>query len=181
MGYWIHVDDLPTGGGGGGGGGGGNAGGGCGCLMFLITAGLLIANGSGLRIALVGGLLVGGVVAALFTISGPDWEEFFGVLVVLGILAAIGGLWYLNKTHGLANILVSLLSKAFLLGAAASVFGIFYILRETDFERPVILAGAAGFGASAALLFLAGFGFPGCLILAPIGAVAVMWIYVMYF
>lgn len=126
MGYWIHVDDLPSGGGGGG---------------------------------------------------GPDKSGCIGCLVVLAVIFLV---WAVKTETG-QNTLVYILARGLLLGAVASVFGIIYILKETDFERPVILAGAAGFGASAVLLFLAGFGFPECLLLAPIGAVAVMWIYTMYF
>ena len=181
MGYWIHVDELPTGGGGGGGGGGGNAGGGCGCLMFLITAGLLIANGSDLRTAFVGGVLVGGVVAVLFSISGPDWGELKGALGCAGFLAVLFALWYLHTTYGLSNILVFLLTRGLLLGGIVSAGGIIYLLKETEFDRPVAIAGAAGFGVSALLLYLADFGVPGCFILAPIGAVAVMWLYIHYF
>lgn len=179
MGYWIHVDELPTGGGGGG--GGGDGGGGCGCLMFLVTAGLLIANGSGFQIALVGGLLVGGVVAVLFSISGFDWENFTGALGCFGFLAVIAVLWYLKTEHRLENILVWVLSRGLLLGAGLSVFGIIYILREVEFERAVVIAGAAGFAAGAVLLYIAGFGFPGCLLLAPIAAVAVMYAYCRFF
>lgn len=181
MGYWIHVDELPVGGGGGGGGGGGNAGGGCGCLMFLVTAGLLIANGSDFRTALVGGLLVGGVVGVLFSISGPDWVEFKGALGCLGFVAIIFALWYLNTEYGLSNILVFLLTRGLLLGAVLSVGGIIYILREVELERSVVIAGVVGFAAGAVLLYVLGFGFPGSLVLAPIAAVAVMYAYIQFF
>ena len=128
MGYWIHVEELPTGGGGGGG-------------------------------------------------HGPDKDGCIGCLVILGILFL---LWLKNSETGMNN-LVDLLVKGLLLGAVASVGGIIYLLKETDFERGVILAGAVGFGVSALLLYLADFGFPGCLVLAPIGAVAVMWLYIRFF
>ena len=127
MGYWIHVDDLPTRGGGGGG--------------------------------------------------GPDKSGCIGCLAILAVIFLV---WAVKTETG-QNTLVYILARGLLLGAVASVFGIIYILKETDFERPVILAGIVGFVASAILLLIAGFGFPGCLLLAPIGAVAVMWIYSMYF
>ncbi len=127
MGYWIHVDDLPTGGGGS---------------------------------------------------SGPDWG---GCLGCFGFLVVVFFLWGLNESYGLDNVLVFLVSRALLLGSAASVFGIFYILKETRFERPVIIAGGVGFAAVTFLGLYAGMGFLPSIVLAPIGAVAAMFLFCYFF
>ena len=126
MGYWIHVEDLPTGGGG----------------------------------------------------SGPDWG---GCLGCLGFLAVVFFLWYINAEYGLMNALIAIVARGLLLAAVASVGGIIYILKETDLERNVIIAGCVGFAAAAIFFGVYGFGFPGAFVLAPIGAVAVMFLYVISF
>ena len=127
MGYWIHVDELPTGGGGS---------------------------------------------------NGPDWGGCFGCL---GFLFVVFVLWGLNSTYGLDNILVWILSRGLLLGSIASVFGIFYILHEVEYERAVIIAGGVGFVGAGGFALYASMGFLGAIILAPIGAVAAMYLFCRFF
>ena len=110
--------------------------------------------------------------------SGPDWG---GCLGCFGFLAVVLFLWGLNITYGLDNVLVFILSRALLLGSVASVFGIFYILKETRFERPVIIAGGVGFAAVTFLGLYAGMGFLPSIVLAPIGAVAAMFLFCYFF
>lgn len=91
MGYWIHVEDLPTGGGGGGGDHG--------CLGCL------------------------GVVAAIGA-----------------ILFAVG---FVKENY------ITILMFVLFFGGLAAAGGIIYILKETRFEKPIVIAGIVGFAVGA--------------------------------
>ncbi len=74
--------------------------------------------------------------------SGPDWG---GCLGCLGFLFVVFVLWGLHETYGLGNVLVAIISRGLLIGSVASIFGIFYILHEVEYEKPAVISGVAGF------------------------------------
>lgn len=127
MGYWIHVEELPSGGG--------------------------------------------------------DTPNFgcIGCLACLAIVTVPLFLWYLHTEYGLAYVFISFLAQALMVGSIISVLGIIYILIQVRLARSAVIAGMVGFVAGAVLFFLVGFGFPLSLLYAPIGAIAVMYLYCRFF
>lgn len=130
MGYWIHVEDLPTGGGGGGGNNGG-------CL---------------------------------------------GCLTILGILAGISGIWYIKEN------IITVLSFVLVFGGLAALAGIIYILKETEFEKSIIIAGIVGFAVGAiftnnilGIFHVASSAIGGHISMGLILAAAAMYLYSMIF
>ena len=110
--------------------------------------------------------------------SGPDWG---GCLGCLGFLFVVFVLWGVHETYGLGNVLVAIVSRGLLIGSVASIFGIFYILHEVEYEKPAVISGVAGFLAVFGFGLYAGMGFLPSLVLAPIGAVAAMFVFCYFF
>ena len=119
-------------------------------------------------------------VEELPTRGGGDSPKF-GCLACFALVAVPLFLWYVYAEYGLTHALVRILAMVLLAGSIASVFGIIYILTVVRFARPVILSGVAGFVAWTVLFLIRGVAFPGCIIFAPIGAIAAMCLYVRFF
>ena len=150
MGYWIHVEDLPTGGGGGGDGGWK----GClGCFGFLAAAFALWSYlgqpgalqdlfRRSLNFVIIL-LLAGSVLIIIKVIAevGFDKEVLIPGLIGLGAGFLLGLVTVAGAGGGMSAILIPSLMTGVIVAAPAMLFG------AAGFEPGGVIAGIAGFGA----------------------------------